>query len=466
MQTGLCGLSATSLSDGYRDGKFTPRDVAEDLLVLVGQRNPELNAFVHLDPDAVRASADASAERFAAGTPLSRLDGVPVSVKDNLFVRGMRATWGSRLYEHFVPDADEIAVARLRAAGAIIFGKTNTPEFAMASITDNPLFGVTRNPLNPGLTPGGSSGGGAAQVAGFMGPLALVTDAGGSTRRPASFCGIAGFKPGIGTVPRLGGFPALAQDLQVIGSLARSFDDLSLLHDVISGPDPRDPSSFAPPVMSREGGGRILIAISLGGYPVDPFCRAAAFAVAEALSEMGHEIDGAEDIWDPEEIEEIFGTLIRVGIARVVETHDDWRDRVTPASRALAEQGFEVSATRYVRALERIRDLRERIDARLVGISAIVTPVAASGTWPIGLPAPTHIDGQEVPASAGRIFATAVNVLGLPAISVPAARDRAGMPYGAQVVVPRYRDRAALDLGITLQERLRDMSLAPVPTNR
>lgn len=454
MGTRLCALSAVALSRGLAERAYSADDVAKDLLDLIDDRNVALNALVTLDRADVLAQATASAERYRCGAALSPLDGVPVSVKDNLWVRGVRATWGSRLFETFVPDRDEIAVERLRAAGAVILGKTNTPEFAMASVTENPVFGVTRNPLDLALTPGGSSGGAAAQIASGMGPLALVTDAGGSTRRPASFCGIVGFKPGIGTVPRTGGFPPLAHDFQVVGTLARSVADVRVMHRVIAGADSRDPSSVTTPPGDRLGARKVLFAVSLGGHPVDKPCREAAVAAVKAMSSLGYDVEPVEDLWDPDEVEELFGLLIRVGVARAVAPHNDWQTRVTPPIRSLAEQGAVISATQYLDALDRIRALREAFDRRMVDVHSLVTPVAASGAWSIGYPAPPSIEGKDVPASAGRIFSTAVNLLGLPALSIPAAIDEAGMPFGAQIVMARQRDCALLDLGVKLEDRL------------
>ena len=208
----LWRLAAMELAAGYRAQAFSPIDALNAILERISAVNPRLNAIVTLDAEGARAAALASAARWSAGTALSNLDGIPLSVKDNIPVRGMRATWGSRVYADFVPDADELPIARLRAAGAVILGKTNCPEFTLHGYTDNSLFGTTRNPWNIALTPGGSSGGAVAAVAAGLGPVAIGTDGGGSIRRPASHTGLVGFKPSRGRVPRCDGFPAILLD--------------------------------------------------------------------------------------------------------------------------------------------------------------------------------------------------------------------------------------------------------------
>ncbi|MEV5407095.1 amidase, partial [Streptomyces albidoflavus] len=222
---------------------ISPSELLEETIGRVHQINPAINAIVTIDEQRARADARESERRQLAGNRLSPVDGLIITVKDNIFVRNMRTTWGSRLYENFVPELDDIAVERLRAGGAIILGKTNTPEFALSAVTDNLVFGPTRNPWDLNCTPGGSSGGAAAAVAAGLSPLALATDAGGSIRRPCSYTGTVGLKPSIGQVPRCHSFPATAFDLQTIGPIGRTVDDVAMMFDVIAGPDQRDRST-------------------------------------------------------------------------------------------------------------------------------------------------------------------------------------------------------------------------------
>ena len=205
--TELWRLSAAQLTHGYANGDFTPGEVLDAVLNRVAECQPHTNAMVLVDRMGAKLASSASRLRWARGKPLGPLDGVPVSLKDNLQAGGLATSWGSKLLKGFVARRDELPVAKLRAAGAMLFGKTNLPEFAMQGYTGNPVSGVSRNPWNPALTPGGSSGGAAAAVAAGCGPLALATDGGGSIRRPASHCGLVGFKPTADAVPREGGLP-------------------------------------------------------------------------------------------------------------------------------------------------------------------------------------------------------------------------------------------------------------------
>jgi aspartyl-tRNA(Asn)/glutamyl-tRNA(Gln) amidotransferase subunit A len=224
----LWSLTASELA--YASGAHDPLGVTEACLARLDAINPRLNSVVTVDAQGARTAARASAERWRAGKALGPLDGVPLTVKDNLYVGGLKTTWGSLLFADHVAPEDDIPVARLRAAGAVILGKTNSPELALAGYTDNRIFGATGNPWAPELSSGGSSGGAASAVMSGIGALALVTDAGGSTRRPASYVGCLGLKPAPGRIPRRYGFPPLAGDLQSIGILARSVCDARSFH--------------------------------------------------------------------------------------------------------------------------------------------------------------------------------------------------------------------------------------------
>src|SRR6266436_6284764 len=217
MPTQLWQRSASEITKGYKCGDSSPVEVVDSVLDRIEKVNPLVNAIVTLDVEGARTAARESKSRWRDGKAAGPLDGVPITVKDNILVRGMRATWGSKLYADFVPTSDELPIARLRSGGAIVLGKTNCPEFTLQGYTDNLLFGPTRNPWNLALTPGGSSGGAAAAVCAGLGSIAIGTDGGGSIRRPASHTGLVGLKPSRGRVPRCDGFPAILLDFETIG---------------------------------------------------------------------------------------------------------------------------------------------------------------------------------------------------------------------------------------------------------
>src|SRR5258707_14004513 len=209
--------SAVELGEAYRKDECTPVDVLDAVLRRIERVNPVINAFVTLDLSGARRSAEASAKRWQTRRAFGPLDGVPISVKDNIPVQGLRSTWGSRLYENFVPDVDELPIARLRSRGAIVLGKTNCPEFTLQGYTDNLLFGPTRNPWDPALTPGGSSGGAVAAVAAGLGPIAVATDGGGINCRPSFHTGLGWLKTLPGRVPPGGWVSSLLLDFQIMG---------------------------------------------------------------------------------------------------------------------------------------------------------------------------------------------------------------------------------------------------------
>jgi aspartyl-tRNA(Asn)/glutamyl-tRNA(Gln) amidotransferase subunit A len=455
-------LSATALAAAYAAGSADPRGVLESVLARAQAVDPALNAAVLTDAEGGRAAADSAARRWREGRPLSPLDGVPVTVKDNIPVRGLRATWGSRLFAEHVPDADEIAVARLRDAGAVIWAKTNTPELAMAGTTENALFGVTRNPWDAARIPGGSSGGAAALVAAGAGPLALATDAAGSIRRPACYCGVVGIRPSTGRVARLPGvedaaFPPLAADYQVIGPIARSVADAAAMLAVIAGPDARDRASLgfgpfvaeAPPARAR-----IRLVPALPGHPCDAAERHAVVAAGEALRALGHEVAEGAAPWDAEEANRLFAAVVGPGVARVVCRHDGWETRTTPIIRGLAESGLRTSASDYVAALDRIAALRAAAVADFAQFDALVTPASATLPWPIGTPFPAEIDGVAAGPRAGGVFSVFVNMLGLPAVALPGPVSPEGLPAGVQLVAGFGRDAALVALAGALETAL------------
>ncbi len=243
----LTYASATGLAPRIAGKEISPVEVIEAALARIEVVNPTLNCFCFVYPEEARARAEAAERQVMAGDPLGPLHGVPIAIKDLTPTKGKRTTLGSHVYEHWVPDFDAVVVERLLAAGAILVGKTTTPEFAHAGFTESPLWGVTRNPWNPERTPGGSSGGSGAAVASGCVPLAEGTDMGGSVRIPAADCGVVGLKPSLGRIP-MDILPSLFDNISHFGPLARTVDDAALFLSVAQGPDDRDIQSIASPV--------------------------------------------------------------------------------------------------------------------------------------------------------------------------------------------------------------------------
>lgn len=428
-------------------------ELVEDFFASHARNHPVLNAIVAVDPEAARSQARDSDLRTARGQRLGPLDGIPVTVKDNIFVAGFPATWGSRLYERFRPPADDICIARLRAAGATLIAKTNTPEFALAAHTDNLVFGATCNPWDPHLTPGGSSGGAVAALAAGIGALAVGTDAGGSIRRPASYAGVVGYRPSTGRIPRVVGFPALAHDFQVIAPAARTVVDAYLLLRAMAGPDRRDQASlsFGTPLPHRLSPAapprsRIRCLWGIGDAPIDPAVRGSVQAAAKIFESMGHCVEETLPPYDLAEVERIWSTLSAAGLASALTHHSGWQELVHPASRAVAERGSAIPVQDYVSALDSVQRLRARMAVFFETADFLITPSSASLPWPIGEAYPREIDGREVGPRGAALFATFVNAAALPAISVPVAPSAQGLPIGMQIVGPFGSDLAVFQM--------------------
>lgn len=452
--------SAAELADLLARREVSAVELKEDFLATHARLNPLLNAIVAVDPDAAHRQARDSDARAAAGQRLGALDGIPVTVKDNIFVAGLPATWGSRLYERFIPPGDDIGIARLRAAGANIIAKTNTPEFALAAHTDSPVFGATRNPWNLQFTPGGSSGGAVAALAAGMGPLAVGTDAGGSIRRPASYTGVVGFRPSTGRIPRLSGFPTLAHDFQVVAPAARTVEDTYLLFRAMAGPDKRDQASLGfadaplPQRLPEEPLPRscIRFLIDIADAPVDREVRHAIQAAARMFASMGHDVEEVLPPYDLAEVERIWSTLSTAGLARVVTPHPHWRELVHPGTLAAAERGLGVTVHEYIGALDALRQLRARLATFFETTDFLITPTSASLPWKLGEPFPRRIDGRDAGPRGAALFATFVNAAALPAISVPVASSADGLPIGLQIVGPFGADLGVLLLARSLED--------------
>jgi aspartyl-tRNA(Asn)/glutamyl-tRNA(Gln) amidotransferase subunit A len=442
----LWSLTATALVAGFAAGRFSPIDALRSVLSRLDAVNPGLNAIIAVDRGGADAAAEASAARWRAGAPLSALDGVPVSIKDNLFLSGLPATWGSRLHADFVPAHDEPAIARLRRAGCVLFGKTNVPEFTVQGYTSNRLFGTTFNPHAPGRTPGGSTGGGAAAVAAGIGPIAIGTDGGGSLRRPAAHCGLFAFKPSIGQIARYDGFPQIMSDFEVIGAVARSPEDLDAVHTVLAGHDAADPRSLAAGVSLPPWPERLRVAFMprIGANPVDPRIIQAAERMASALRDSGASVETIAVPFDPDRVGGIWGAIPPAGLAWHLATMPGWESQVTPSVRAMAEAGAAVSAGRVLDALATVADLRRDAAALFTRYDLLLCPAIAALAWPADAVFPPEIDGQPVGPRGHAVFTAWMNVAGLPAATVPVAMTAQDGGIGLQLVAGYGRDRDLL----------------------
>lgn len=434
-------MSAEALSQAYARRTLSPVEALLSVLSRADAVHPVLNALVVRDDAAALAAAQASEARWRRGAPLSPLDGVPLTVKDNLPVAGLPCRWGSRLFADHWPARDESPVARLRAGGMVILGKTNVPEFTLQGYTDNPLFGPTGNPWAPALTPGGSSGGAVAAVAAGIGPLALGTDGGGSIRRPCGFTGLYGFKPGRGMVPRADGLPVLLPGLEEAGPIARSMGDLRRALRLLA---PR-----LTPLCDAPGPLRIAYWRAIGDSPVDAAILARSDAAAERLQAMGHTMVVQPSLPDVEDFNRrAWPVIASTGLAAVLRDRVDGReDELTPAMAALLAQGRNRSAVDLFQAQTLQRGLAQALQRLFAHHDLLLTPASAAMPWPADQSHPGTIAGQPVDGRGHAVFTAFVNGAGLPALAVPAGPTEDGLPVGLQLVAPRGGDALLCAVG-------------------
>lgn len=451
----LTDLPATELVARYATGELSPVEVTDACLARIEAVDGATNAFCLVDADGARAAARASEQRWADGAPLGVVDGVPAAIKDLMLVTSWATRRGSLTTDPSALDTtDSPSVAALRANGAILVGKTTTPELGWKAVTDSPLTGVTRNPWDPDLTAGGSSGGSSAAVATGMAALATGSDGGGSIRIPAAFCGHVGLKPTQGLVPLWPGTPygTLAHH----GPMTRTVADAALMLDVQATADPRDATAQRPPdgrfVDRLEGGVtglRIAYSPTLGGIDVEPDIAAAVAAAVDRLADLGAQVDLAE----PElgDALPIFETLWNVGAAQATSAWtDDQRAAMDPGLRRITEDGARRSGVEYVAAAVARNHLATAVGTFHERYDLLVTPAVPISPFAAGRDVPEGWDDPRWPSWA--TFSWPFNLTGQPAISVPCGLTSAGLPVGLQLVGRRHEDALVLRAAHTYEQ--------------
>ena len=451
-------LGAAEIARQVKAGSLSPVEVVETALSIQQRLDASLHAFCTPTPEAAQKAARKLEQRIRRGDKVGALAGVPVGVKDLISTKGVRTTYGSKLYEDFVPEDDDVVVERLKAADAIVLGKTNASEFGYGGFGHNPVFPTTRNPWNPNMTPGGSSAGSAAAVASRMCPLALASDGGGSIRLPASFSGLVGIKASMGRVPVWPGcrdprFPGISgwESIEHIGPLARCVEDAALMLQVIAGPDARDrlsiPDEGVDWVQAARPADRLGLKIAYcpdwGGVRVDPEVRVLVDrAVARFATDLACVVTlekaPLEDFID------CFRGIVALetDIAGLRTLSAGRPSDLSPSVRALlakswTAEAFNVAITGRKQAVQAMAQFMSHYDL-------LLTPTVPVAAFAIDLAGPGMIDSEFVADDAWTPALYPANLTGQPAASVPAGQTEGGLPVGLQIVGRHLADRTVI----------------------
>ena len=424
------------------DKKVSPVELAELYLRRIDALNPRLNAFLTVAAEEALASAREAEVAVQRGDTLGALHGVPISIKDLTLTKGIRTTRGSLLYKEFVPDEDEVIVRRIRRAGAVILGKSNTPEFGHLGTSENLLGDACRNPWDLTCTSGGSSAGAGAGLAAGLHPLAQGSDGGGSIRIPSSMCGVYGLKPTQGRVPRPyqvpGGWGIFSQN----GPMARTVRDAAILLQVLAGPDPSDPTCIleAPPdflASLDEGvrGLRIGWSPDMGSLPVDPEVRRTAEAAAQVFVDLGATVEEADFALDHEQLRELFKTFWWSDYAANFEEMVASRgEEMTPTFQTVIRKAAQWKVSRLALALRELEWHRAQVAQFFQRFDLLLTPTLATTAFPVDQ-RPEVIDGEVVDPYWGFTpFTFPINMSGNTAASVPCGFSAEGLPIGLHII--------------------------------
>jgi aspartyl-tRNA(Asn)/glutamyl-tRNA(Gln) amidotransferase subunit A len=453
----LTQASAAELSALYRSRAVSPVEALRAILAWAEAVNPRINALTLIDAEPALAAARDSEARWRRGEPLSPLDGVPVSIKELLRVKGWPQTMGSLLTDKSPVKDDAPAVARLREAGALVYAQNTSPEYGFKGVTDSPLHGITRNPWNLELTPGGSSGGSGAAVAAGLGPLAVGTDGGGSVRIPSAFCGLVGLKATYGRVPAWP--PSMHGDLANVGPMARTTRDCALMLNEMSRPDPRDPFAAPPETKDYTAGldrgvkglkiGLILADLKSNGVLVDPEVEALVAGAAKTFEALGARVEPITAPPGSADAGRVFVAHWFSALQRLLQIYPaEKHDQFDPALLENARTGEQYTVQTLVDAMVARREMSTAWNLLFTDYDLVITPTLNVLPFPVGRGFPDGPDGKlNFAWSNTSLF----NLTRHPAITTPAGVSVSGLPVGLQIVAAHYRDDLVLQASAALE---------------
>jgi aspartyl-tRNA(Asn)/glutamyl-tRNA(Gln) amidotransferase subunit A len=452
--------SAVELAKGIKEEELSPVEVLDSYLDRIKEINPKINAIVTLIEDSARKEAKKAETRVKEGKELGVLHGVPVIIKDNIPVRGVRTTYGSKLYENHVPEEDMILVDRLKRAGAIILGKSNMPEFGLIGITDNPVFGVSRNPWDTNKTTGGSSGGSAAAVAAGLCPIAIGNDGGGSIRIPANFCGVFGLKPHLGRIPSYPSLPGW-ETMAVHGPITRTVEEAAMMMDVMAGPDDRDylslPSSdvnYHERLEEDVTGKKFAFSPDLGQFIIEPDVTKVVRNAVSSFSDLGHDVEEVKlDLVDMGG--EFLYQIISETAAGLEAVREEWEKVMYPAYTAFFGLEESLTSVDFVKIQYKRKELWEQVWTQVFKkYDFLLAPVTAVPAFDIDIGiGPFKVNGESI-GPTGWLLTFPFNFTGQPASSVPCGFTKDNLPVGLQIVGNRFDELGVLQASRAFEKGL------------
>jgi len=445
----VCYLSLEEQVEAIKTKELSPVEMMEAVLSRIEKINPKINAYCTIVADSAKEQAKQAESMVMKGEKQGPLHGVPISIKDLTFTKGIRTTFGSRIFKNFIPEQDSVVVERLKAAGAIIVGKTNTPEFGFKAVTDNALFGVTRNPWNTEHTSGGSSGGAAAAVASGMGSLAMGSDAGGSIRIPSSFCGVFGIKPSFGRVPQYPTFGA-GGTFACTGPITRTVRDAALTLEIIAGKDERDrfslpgtKLSYLPFIGGDLKGLKIAWSQDLGYATVDSQVLKSTGEAAKIFETVGATVEAVD--LKLESPSEIYATMKGMSFVSLLQDKmEEWGGKIDPHLALLIQQHKSRPAADFLKASRQREEFWHQLRPLFDKYDLLLTPTMAIPPVKLDDITPDLIAGIKGSTFNWMSFNYPFNLTGQPAASVPCGRTDDGLPVGLEIIGRRFDEVTVL----------------------
>jgi len=455
----ICFMPAWEMGEKIKAQELSSLEITEMIIERIEKINPIINAYCTTTFNLARELAKKADEAVKKGEKLGLLHGIPTSIKDLMYTKGIRTTWGSKIYENFVPEDDEIAVKRLKDAGCVILGKTNTPEFGYAGVTHNRVFGETKNPWKLDRTSGGSSGGAGAAVVCGMSPLALGSDGGGSIRHPAALCGVYGLKSNLGRVPIYPSLGLHGTGYVSYGPLTNYVKDAALMLDAIKGPHDSDRFSLPQQNLNYidfidEKPDNLKI-----GYSLDlGYAKVIDTEVEKSVIDSVHKFENFG--WSVEKLkmkmrkpEMSFYTLYTSDFYYDLKPKfKEWRDEIDPELVRMAEGSMGYSANEVMRALDQREKIYGIISQIFQTYDILITPTTAIPAFGLGMMFPPKINEKNVSPTGWQAFSFPFNLTGHPAASIPCGRSSEGLPIGMQIVGNRFEELKILQVSKAFEE--------------